>query len=85
MNHPDYPAHLRATRSMHSLRTTLTVALLATLAPVLVVLAVSVPGTSVAFLAGAATGTGVAVVRRHLRRRGTRTGRDSQTAVGTGN
>ena len=70
MTHPDSHARSRATVRTHSLYRTLLVALAVTLVPLLVVAVASVPGVTVAFLAGAASGAVVAVVRRRPRRRG---------------
>ena len=80
MNHPTSHARSRATVRTHSLTRTLLVALVVALVPLLVVAVASVPGVTVAFLAGAASGAVVAVVRRWPRRRGLRN-RTVETAL----
>ena len=64
MTHADPHARTRATVSAHSLGRTLLVALLVGVTPLAALVALTVGGLSVAFLAGAATGAVVAMLRR---------------------
>jgi len=81
MNHADSHARTRATVSAHSLGRTLLVALLASLTPLAAAVVLTAGGLGSAFLAGAATGAVVAVLRQRAGRSARRRAGDRQTGT----
>lgn len=81
MRATDPTARSRASVSSHSLFTVLLVALGVSLAPLAVTALVSATGLTAAFLAGALSGTAVAVARRGRQRR---TERRQSAGLGAG-
>ena len=81
MTYADPSARTRATVSAHSLGRTLLVALLVSVTPLAALVVLTAGGLGSAFLAGAATGAVVAVLRRRSGRFVPRRAGDRRTAT----
>ena len=81
MTYADPSARPRATVSAHSLGRTLLVALLVSVTPLAALVVLTAGGLGSAFLAGAATGAVVAVLRQRAGRSARRRAGDRQTGT----